>query len=90
MQASEIEAKVNQIMVDVFEVDPTALRPEAHLGEDLGLDSLDGVDLVVALEKAFRCRIAEHEARAIRHLRDIYRSIAERLASASSANAGTT
>ena len=34
------------------EVEPADLRPEAKLGEDLGLDSLDGVDHVVALEQA--------------------------------------
>ena len=68
----DIESTVNAILVDEFEVDEGALRPDAKLGEDLDMDSLDGVDLVVALEKAFRVRISEEEARGIRTLSDIY------------------
>ena len=52
----EIVATVNHIMVEEFEVDAPDLRPEAKL-DDLGLDSLDGVDMVVAIEKAFHCRL---------------------------------
>lgn len=73
--APEVEAIVDRIMMSEFEVEPDALREDALLGEDLGLDSLDGVDLVVALEKAFGCRIAEEEARGIKTLGDIYRRI---------------
>jgi acyl carrier protein len=70
--ANDIESKVNAILIEEFEVDEGALRPDAQLGEDLDMDSLDGVDLVVALEKAFRVRISEEEARGIRTLNDIY------------------
>ncbi len=77
-----IEAVVNRIMIDEFECAEAALKPEALLNDDLGLDSLDGVDLVVALEKAFRCRIAEEEARGIKTLGDIYVKVRSRLAGA--------
>ena len=70
----EIRARVDRIMVEEFEVEEEALRPEALLRE-LGLDSLDGVDLVVALEKDFGTRIPEEEARAIQRLGDIYERI---------------
>ena len=81
-QGLDIEATVNRIMVEEFEVEADSLRPDSLLGEDLGLDSLDGVDLVVALEKAFKCRIAESEAREIRTLSDIYQQVRQRLESA--------
>ena len=68
----EIQSRVNQIMIDEFEVEPAALIPEANLAEDLDMDSLDGVDLVVALEKCFGVRIPEEDARGIRTLGDIY------------------
>ncbi|MCB9869792.1 MAG: acyl carrier protein [Planctomycetes bacterium] len=68
----EIQSTVDKIMVEEFEVDPERLRPDAQLVADLDLDSLDGVDLVVALEKTFSCRIPEQEARGIRTLGDIY------------------
>ena len=73
---------VKAILVDEFECDPAALQPEAKLNEDLGLDSLDGVDLVVASEKSFRYRIPEQEAREIRTLQDIYDQVGRHLDSA--------
>lgn len=80
MEPAEVIKLVNEIMVDEFEVeDEGLLRPEALLGEDLGMDSLDGVDLVVALEKTFKCRIPEQEARGIRTLGDVYDKIITRL-----------
>jgi acyl carrier protein len=73
-----IEETVNQILVEEFEVEQGALQRDALL-TDLDLDSLDGVDLVVALEKAFHCRIAEQEAKEIKTLGDIYAKIISRV-----------
>ncbi len=78
MTTEELIQQVNEILIEGFEVEPDLLRPEASLVDDLGLDSLDGVDIVVAMEKAFGCRIEEAEARAMRTLKDIYDSV-ERL-----------
>lgn len=75
MESTRIIALVNQIMIDEFEVEPDAIAADAQLGEDLGMDSLDGVDLVVALEKTFSCRIPEDEARSIRTMGDIYNRV---------------
>jgi acyl carrier protein len=75
MNLEDIVSQVNQIMIEGFEVDSDLLAPEAQLKDDLGLDSLDGVDLVVALEKTFGCRIAEEDARQIKTLQDIYSHI---------------
>ena len=75
MNLEEIVSQVNKIMVEGFEVNPDLLAPDARLKEELGLDSLDGVDLVVALEKTFNRRIAEENARQIKTLQDIYNHI---------------
>ena len=75
----EAIARVNQVMVEVFEAEEESLRREARLAEDLDLDSLDGVDLVIALEKTFGCKLSEEEARGIRTMGDIYDKILERL-----------
>jgi acyl carrier protein len=72
MTKEEILAGINEIMVRGFEVDEELLAPEARLAEDLGLDSLDGVDLVVAIEKKFDFRIEESAARQMRTMGDIY------------------
>ena len=73
--AEQIEDIVRRVMIDEFEAEQDQLRPEARLREDLGLDSLDGVDLVVALEAAFGFRIPEQEARGIRTLGDVHERI---------------
>ena len=80
MNTDEIIRQVNEILIEGFEVEPGLLRPEASLIDDLGLDSLDGVDIVVAMEKKFGCRIEEAEARAMRTLKDIYDSVARHVA----------
>jgi len=76
---AEVEKTVNEIFVSIFEVDPGMTRAEAGL-KDLGLDSLDAVDLVVALEKKFGLRIPEGEARKIRTIGDIYENVEKGLA----------
>ena len=67
---------VKSVLVNEFELEEDDLIPEANLYADLSLDSLDSVDLVVALEKAFNFKISrekdEERIRAIRTLNDIY------------------
>ena len=70
-------AVVHNIFIEGFEVEADTLVPDAKLGEDLGLDSLDGIDLVVALEKEFGFRIPEETARSMVQLQDIYDYIDE-------------
>ena len=74
-ERDHIEESIDRIMVEEFEVEPAKLRPDATLVKDLDLDSLDGVDLVVALEKTFHCRIPEEEVKKIRTLSDIYEKV---------------
>ncbi|MCI0546849.1 MAG: acyl carrier protein [Candidatus Rokubacteria bacterium] len=74
-RADAILETVNRVMMEEFEAPPEKLRPEARLRDDLGMDSLDGVDLVVALEVAFGFRIPEQQARGIRTLGDVYERI---------------
>jgi acyl carrier protein len=73
--SQEIETIVARIMIEEFEAEREHLVPGAQLRSDLGLDSLDGVDLVVALEMAFGFRIPEQEARRIRTLGDVHERI---------------
>ena len=68
---------VNKMLVEEFEIDPDLLKPEALLYEDIGLDSLDAVDLIVMVDKQLGVRIEEDSARAIRTLQDVYNIIEE-------------
>lgn len=70
---------VNQCLIDEFEVDPETLKPEAHLVEDLGFDSLDFVDMVVVLQQAFGVALREEpRVRKVRTLGDLHRLIVDK------------
>lgn len=78
MTEQEIIAKTNSVFEESFEIEPERLVPEAHIFTDLGLDSLDIVDLIVALQSSFGVKIrTDDKVREIRTLGDVYRFIAE-------------
>jgi acyl carrier protein len=59
--------------VEGFEIPPDELEPEARIFEDLGLDSLDVVDLIAAIQKEFGVRVRDDErVRQVRTLQDLY------------------
>lgn len=76
MTREEIVSAINSVFEDAFEIDPERLLPEANIFQDLGLDSLDTVDLVVAIQKKFGVQIRDDERiRNIRTLGDVYQFI---------------
>lgn len=76
MTEKEIIEITNKVFEDSFEIPAEQLKPEAHIFTDLGLDSLDIVDLVVALQKNFGIKIQNDESiRGIRTLQDVYQFI---------------
>jgi acyl carrier protein len=62
---SEIFNKVQEIVADKLGVEVSEVTPEASFQEDLGADSLDIVELVMALEEEFNIDIPEEEAEKI-------------------------
>jgi acyl carrier protein len=76
MTEEEIIERTNRVFEDSFEIEPERLVPEAHIFTDLGLDSLDIVDLIVALQNSFGVKIrTDEKVREIRTLGDVYRFI---------------
>ena len=76
MEYKEIAEKVNQVFEESFEIEKKDLQPDKNVFEDLGLDSLDVVDLIVALQKKFGVKIRDDSrVRGIRVLGDIYKYI---------------
>ncbi|HMR85280.1 MAG TPA: phosphopantetheine-binding protein [Niabella sp.] len=57
MEMQEIIEKTNSFLVEEFEADASLINPEASLKEVLDLDSLDYIDLVVALESNFHFKV---------------------------------
>ena len=75
MTHEEVVRRVHVTLLREFDVVEGNLRPEARLVDDLGLDSLDGIDLVVALEREFkdvRIKIKEDQARTLTTLQAVY------------------
>jgi len=74
----EIIETVNGIFCEVFELDAEKLTPDAKIFEELGLDSLDAVDLVAGLQEKFGVSLRNDErVRAVRTLSDVYALVAK-------------
>ncbi len=67
---SEIADKVKKIVVEHLGVDESKVTPEASFIDDLGADSLDTVELVMAFEEAFSVEIPEDAAEKISTVKD--------------------
>ena len=57
MTRKEIEEKVNEFLINEFEVEREKIYPDSLLKENLGIDSLDYVDLVVIIDELFGFKI---------------------------------
>lgn len=76
MTDQEIIDLIDSSLAEEFELDPADMTPEANLYTELGLDSLDAVDMVVVLEGAFKFKIREEDSiREIRTLSDIHQFV---------------
>ena len=70
MERNEIEEKVREFLIDDLEVEEDKIAPEALLKDDLGIDSLDFVDIVVIVEKKFGFKIKPEEMAGVKTLND--------------------
>ncbi|MBC5798910.1 MAG: acyl carrier protein [Candidatus Eremiobacteraeota bacterium] len=69
--------KVKKIIVDQLGVDEAEVTPEASITDDLGADSLDQVELVMAFETEFNIDIPDEEAETIKTVGDAVKKIDE-------------
>ena len=76
----DIFDKVQKIVVEQLEVEPKEVKPEASFADDLGADSLDTVELVMALEEAFDIEIPDEVAEKIDTVGKAVNHIAEAVA----------
>ena len=72
MNRTEIENKVRDFLIEDLEVDEEEIYPDARLKEDVGIDSLDFVDIVVIVEKNFGFKIKPEEMAGVATLNDFY------------------
>lgn len=79
MKTSEIEARVKKIVVEQLGVKEDEVTVDASFVDDLGADSLDTVELVMALEEEFETEIPDEDAEKIVTIKDAVSYIVERM-----------
>jgi len=79
MQNDEIIRKINQLLIDEIEIEETQINPSADLKNDLGIDSLDFVDLFVIVENNFGFKMKAEEMADVKSLQDFYSYIINRI-----------
>ena len=75
MSEKTIEQRVKDIIVEQLGVKPDQVTPEAKFIEDLGADSLDTVELVMALEEEFGNEIPDEQAEKLQSVGDVIKFI---------------
>lgn len=75
----DIQAKVKEIIMDKLGVEESQITPEASFINDLGADSLDIVELVMAFEQAFNISIPDEDSEKIQTVGDVYKYLEEKL-----------
>jgi acyl carrier protein len=77
MAEKNVEQKVKDIIVEQLGVNPEQVTPTAKFIEDLGADSLDTVELVMAFEEEFDIEVPDEEAEKLQTVGDVIRYIEE-------------
>ena len=78
MAEKTIEEKVKDIIVEQLGVNPEQVTPQASFIEDLGADSLDIVELVMAFEEEFSVEVPDEDAEKLQNVGDVINYIKER------------
>ena len=73
-----IDEKVIDIIVDKLGVERSEVTPEAVFVDDLGADSLDLVELIMAMEEEFGMEIADEDAEKLRTVQDVISFVSAR------------
>ena len=68
MERTEIEQKVRAFLIDDLEIDQDKVFPESRLKEDMGIDSLDYVDIVAVVLSTFGVRVNVDKMKAVKTL----------------------
>lgn len=80
MNYAEGKNRIVDIIANQLGVDKEIVLPEANIVDDLGADSLDVVELVMALEEAFDTEIPDEDAEYIRTVQDVFNYLEKSLA----------
>ena len=76
--SGEVAERIKAIIVEQLGVGPDEVNPEASFIEDLGADSLDIVELIMALEEEYDIEIPDEDAEKIQTVKDVISYVEER------------
>jgi acyl carrier protein len=79
MEKNEVVRIINQFLTEEIEVDENLIREDALLKADLGIDSLDFVDVVVIIEREFGFKIKAEEMANVKTLSDFYNYVYDKV-----------
>ena len=71
MTKDDIFTKIVEILQQTFDIEPSRIKPEARLGEDLDIDSIDAVDLIVQLKPLVGKRLMPEAFKSVRTVQDV-------------------
>jgi len=77
MNTNEIQSQVTKVVIEQLGVKPEEVTPDASFVDDLGADSLDTVELVMALEEEFEIEIPDEDAEKIVTIKDAVKYISD-------------
>ena len=72
MTRETIVKTIDNLLIEEFEIEESRITPHAHLKDDLGLESLDFVDIAVIVQKEFGLTLKGEEMTSIRTLQNLY------------------
>ncbi|MGA1847499.1 acyl carrier protein [Deferribacter abyssi] len=76
---ADIETRVKKIIAEQLNIDESEIKPESSFVDDLGADSLDTVELIMAFEEEFGMEIPDEEAEKIKTVQDAINYIKEHM-----------
>jgi acyl carrier protein len=80
MSEDELFVKLRDVLSDSFELDPESIRLDSHLFKDLGLDSIDAVELAIQLQELTGRRVTPQEFKDVRTVSDVVAALQKLLA----------
>lgn len=79
MDKDEIFAKLKELIVELLEIDEAEIKPESSFMDDFGADSLDIIEVLTAVEEAFKVEIPDEDAGKIQTVQNAIDYVAGKL-----------
>ncbi len=72
---NQILEQVRRVLVELFEIDPTRIQPQARLYDDLDIDSLDAIDLILELKELTGRKVQPEQFKHVRTVGDVVAAV---------------